>query len=302
MGAALLRSGWTDDLTLLSTPCLVVGARGEPLVETAPDYRPAGPPGRHNSMRTRVVPVFCELIRRDPTGTTWLSQLLALTAGEGRPEDLSSVTGPILEARFGATERPLGPSRALLQWLVEHPERLNRPKKGERHQPERLGLLAGAAREREEARQLLSQVRVPERAWYVLEGASYPDVFLRTRSGIVVIEGKRTEADVTTCTTWMPVRHQMLRHLDGAWLLRDDHRVVGLFIVEGDRGPEATAVQARWIERCATTVQPEVLEASLPHRSEAERAAIAAAYLGVTTWQAVCEALAVPYDGLPDRL
>jgi hypothetical protein len=127
-------------------------------------------------------------------------------------------------------------------------------------------------------------------------------VRLRTSSGIVAIEGKRTEADVTTCTTWMPVRHQMLRHLDGAWDLRDDHRVVGLFIVEGDGGREASTVPGHWIERCVTTVQREVLEASLPHRADAERSAIAAGYLGVTTWQAVCDALGVSYDGLPDRL
>jgi hypothetical protein len=302
VGAALLRSGWAEDVSVLTTPCLVVGVRREPSADSDSDRAPAHTSGRRNSMRTRVVPMFCELMRRDPTGMTWLSRLLALARRDGQQEEVPLPNGPILEARFGGTERPLEPPRSLLRWLVEHPERLNAPKKGQDQPAKRLRLLSGAARERDEAINLLTRSKVPPREWYVLEGASYPDVFVRTRTGIVVIEGKRTEADVTTKTTWMPVRHQMLRHLDGAWDLREDHRVVGMFIVEGEGGNDAVAVSRSWMDRCAATVKPDVLESSLPHRSAPDRAAIARAYLGVTTWQAVCDALDVSYQRLPDRL
>lgn len=301
VGAALLRAGWTNDVSLLGVPCLVVGARDEQNLEAQAERQRGRPGGQRNSMRTRVVPVFCALMRRDPTGVSWLPKLLALPTGAARRGG-APVTGPFLEVRFGATERPLAPSRALLRWLLEHPDRLKRPTQPDRQPAKRRQLLAGAERERHNALRLLDQPRVPERDWYVLEGASYPDVFLRTPSGIVVIEGKRTEGGVTTGTTWMPVRHQMLRHLDGAWELRDKGGVVGFFIVQGDGGLDATDVPPAWLDRCATTVKPDVLEASLPHRTETERAAISNSYLGVTTWQAVCEALAVPYEGLPDRL
>jgi hypothetical protein len=111
-----------------------------------------------------------------------------------------------------------------------------------------------------------------------------------------VIEGKRTEADVSRDTTWMPTRHQMLRHLDGAWELRGGRAVYGFFIVEG--GGDSAVVPEHWRRECAETVSPEILDSSLPHRSPEERRAIAEGYRGVTTWQQVCAQLGIPWNDL----
>lgn len=43
------------------------------------------------------------------------------------------------------------------------------------------------------------------RGWHVLEGPTYPDVFVETRDALVVVEGKRTEAGPTTSTSGLRV-------------------------------------------------------------------------------------------------
>jgi hypothetical protein len=133
-----------------------------------------------------------------------------------------------------------------------------------------------------------------ERAWYVLEGQTCPDVFLSTQDAIVVIEGKRTELGPTTSTAWMSVRHQILRHLDAAFEVANNRRLIGFFIVEAKNG----AIPIHWREAATNTISPDALARSLPHRSDGQRRSIVDAFLGVTTWQAVCDALSIPGDVL----
>jgi hypothetical protein len=128
----------------------------------------------------------------------------------------------------------------------------------------------------------------------VLEGPSQPDVFLDTDDAIVVIEGKRSEPDLATSTAWMPVRHQMLRHLDAAWEHRQGRRIYGLFIVEAEEGAASVEPSSAWHQAVEATITEEVLKGSLPHRSPEERSQIASALLGVTTWQAVCDEFQIP--------
>ena len=42
-------------------------------------------------------------------------------------------------------------------------------------------------------------------------------------------------------------------------------------------------------------VSPVLLEKSLPHRTDGERADIAQGFLGVTTWQRVCREFGLPW-------
>jgi hypothetical protein len=148
--------------------------------------------------------------------------------------------------------------------------------------------------------ELLSSNRLKsERAWYVLEGPSCPDVFLETDDLIVVIEGKRTESGPTTATNWMPVRHQMLRHVDTAWEIRGDRQCVGFFIVEGNTEGN---VPDHWLDAVRTTVHPDVLAQSLPHRSQEVRTQIEEAFLGVTTWQILSHHLSIPKAVLIDQV
>ena len=174
--------------------------------------------GKYDSSRTRVVPVFNALMDRDPTGVEWLLPLLNL--GSGATGKLTELSGQLISSHakwWGKKERRLSPPCSLLTWLVTH---VSAPSSESfwgspvtREKRERL--VARDPKTVAEALRLLEQS--VSKAWYVLEGAFQPDVYLETENFIVVIEGKRTERKATSSTTWMPFRSQMLRHMDAAW-------------------------------------------------------------------------------------
>jgi hypothetical protein len=156
--------------------------------------------GEFNSSLTRVAPVLDRLLARDPIGMAWIPTLLRL-AEPGK----ESLPTPLQLKRcwWGSNERGLRPPPTLLRWLVEHADLLTRD-----------GLASSSPRVRQ-LRELLigrdQSVRLAalellqhahrDRAWFVLEGVTFPDVYLETRNVILVIEGKRTEADITRITT-----------------------------------------------------------------------------------------------------
>ena len=73
--------------------------------------------------------------------------------------------------------------------------------------------------------------------WFVLEGATKPDVFIRTNKFYLIIEGKRTEGEPKTDTKWKQNRHQIVRHLEGLKYYAMHATPVlpayGIFIVRG---------------------------------------------------------------------
>lgn len=238
------------------------------------------PGGQYDSSKTRVVPVFSALSsRRDP----WLRELLELPGagqGEGRiPRDLDLT---LLAGHWGNQELGLSPPVGLLEWMLDNPSRLRRTTS---RQPDRLALFTGSEEALARARGLLRSTPT-SRAWYVLEGKTFPDVVIETPDALVVVEGKRTEPGPTTYTTWLEGRHQIWRHIDAAWEIRGRKRVFGFFVVEGEE--RSDAVPAVWQQAAIDCLSSDVLATSFPHRSEDERAKIADCFLGVTTWQAIC--------------
>jgi hypothetical protein len=141
-----------------------------------------------------------------------------------------------------------------------------------------------------------------ESAWRRFEGPTYPDAVIETPDALIVVEGKRTESGPTTKTTWMRGRHQMLRHIDGAFDAKGSKRVFGLFIVEADTASDRYAVPEKWMSAARKTVSTNAIETSLPHRSEELREAIANAFVGVTTWTAVCRRFGITEAVLPDTI
>ncbi|MBW2316632.1 MAG: hypothetical protein JRH10_20915 [Deltaproteobacteria bacterium] len=264
----------------------------------------------HDSTKTRVAPVFDALRKQDRTGEKWLSLLLSLPRA-GKPIDAAlagatGAVGAIDEARWDSLknrkrrEKRLAPPASLLSWLVRH--------LGEAHPDDIEGKDAKAGRRRalqagdpatvaKALAKLSSDPRT--RAWYVLEGQSCPDVFLSTPDALVVIEGKRTEAGPTKGTTWLPGRHRILRHMDAAYEIAGRRPVLGFFIVEGESESE---FPSDWLEAAHETLSPEAIEHSLPHRPPAEREAIARGFLGVTTWQEVCDRCGLDRGILIDRV
>lgn len=260
--------------------------------------------GGFDSSKTRVKPIFDTLQSLDGTGMSWLPTLLRLPQREP-PSPVPRVVGRLEEARWTPTEKALPAPPSLLRWLVSNPEALARAPGARSDSGEtrvlRAALLRGDVAARDAALRLLEQGQTSQAAWYIFEGPTYPDVFVQTEDAIVVIEGKRTESDITRRTTWMPVRHQMLRHLDCAWEVRGGRTVYGCVIVEGNGGGTVVAVPEHWRRVCAETVTLEALNGSLPHRSAEERRAIAEGYLGVTTWQAVCRTFDIAWERLANH-
>jgi hypothetical protein len=121
-----------------------------------------------------------------------------------------------------------------------------------------------------------------------------------TPSAIIVAEGKRTEPSATVNTTYMVGPNQMLRHLDAAWEIRGDRRVYGILIVEAidDLGK----VPSYWREAAAEITASSTVQNSLPHRGPGEQIAISNAFVGVTTWQAVCQRFHIPTSVLLETI
>ncbi len=270
--------------------------------QSSRDGRRTTPMGKQDSTATRVAPVFDQLLAIDSSGESWLTSLMQLPV-HGAEFDAVGSLGRIKDSAWGDNERGLPPPRSLLRWLAEHaaptsPSVLN--SSSHRTSDLRKRLLDGDQEVLRTALSELDKERIPESAWYIFEGPSKPDVYIATPEAIVVIEGKRTENYITTKTSWMGERHQMLRHIDCAWDVRGGRRVLGCLIVEGEGGAGGLPVPNKWIEAARLTVADQALELSLPHRSADERRGIANAFLGVTTWQQVCRTFALDWDSLPD--
>jgi hypothetical protein len=135
--------------------------------------------------------------------------------------------------------------------------------------------------------------------WFVLEGDSFPDAFLETEALVLVVEGKRTERSTTTKTKWMKKRSQLIRHMDAAWEVAAGRTVLGLLLVEGEE-ENPLAVPKQWARASDNQLCPDLLDPSLPHRTDEERQAIAAGVLGVATWQRVCHEFSIDWPPVRD--
>jgi hypothetical protein len=251
--------------------------------------------GLQNSSRTRVAPVFNRLLERDRAGTSWLPRLLEL------PQHGSAQTAPptvsgLTRHGWWPNEVQLPAPAGLLAWLLENLPHV------EAAAGKRAQLVAGDPATLAEARELLARRSTTStgRAWFVLEGPTSVDAYFETPELILLVEGKRTERGPTTHTTYMAVRHQILRNLDAAWNIRGERAVVAMFIVEG-RGDE-DEVPKDWQEFAIASTSVDALAGSLPHRAAEERAAIGDGFLGVTTWQIVCRAFGLPFPPVSDEI
>lgn len=253
--------------------------------------------GKFDSTRTRVTPVFDHL---RTSGDSWLEHLLTLSSGgHSNPLPWAGRSMRVDELCYGPEEKALPASIGLLDWLIGNARDVTG--KGlmglsEHSARMRLLLLERDLDAMAEARSLLAASRSDKR-WYVLEGPSYPDVYIATPDLIVVIEGKRTESGPTTSTMWMSPRLQMLRHMDSALEASDGRTVLGFFAVEG---PLDGSVPTDWQQHSKDTFSPKALASSLPHRTDAERQTIARGFLGITTWQAICREFGIDQKSLPD--
>jgi hypothetical protein len=272
-----------------------------------------------NSSITRVRPLFCRLLSRDPSGVTWLPALLNAAPNGNRlrpsvrnqPGTIDrklvkrrNVSVPALGAVVSLEhcfEHAVPPPTAFLRWLLENPDRLSWPraingkprKYGTRTQAWRAAFLAGDADYEERLalqRQALDALDMhggkgSRRKYWAFEGFTEVDCFLATERLVLAIEGKRKEP-LSRSTDWYPRRSQLVRNLEAVRELAQERSAAVLLVTEN---PVEGALSE------------EILEASLPHISDkADRSAIGRGYLGQMTWQRLCDLVGVPYPaGLP---
>lgn len=266
--------------------------------------KPARPVARRerDSSKTRVHPVFEELSKRHSQDAQWISRLLDLAAPaerqdrSWRQQDLTPIGGLTIGKESG-----LQPPVALLSWLIRNFDPPSGSVDGTGETADRR--LKLMQRNPQTISDALAELRRggQGKAWYVLEGPTYPDLFVETQDALIVIEGKRTEPGATVRTTWMKGRHQMLRHLDAAFEVRARRSVYGVLIVEGDREQDPTVVPDNWRDEAARMIG-DALETSLPHRGLAEQRLIAESFVGVTTWQAICREFGLPESVLKETV
>jgi hypothetical protein len=247
-----------------------------------------------NSSKTRVRPVFDTLAKRSDD---WIEGLLSLPSGGHhdairRTDDLTYVEG-----YWEPREKSLDPPVSLLSWLIRNGQALT--SQAVTYESRRL-LIDGDGDTVELALAALRSSNEP-RGWYIFEGPTCPDVFLRTTSALIVIEGKRTEPTATVDTTWLRGRHQVWRHIDAAWEIRGKRDVYGFFIVD-QPDPLTHDTPANWLAVASECQTDSVLRSSFPHRSAEEVSAISRCFLGATTWQQVCARFDIDVGSLPDQV
>ena len=135
-----------------------------------------------------------------------------------------------------AYEVNVPPSAAMLSWLLNHPEQLTWPKATpdrecvlvQATQTNRKFLLAHEPTARTQALEELARAGASDKVgkWWTFEGFTSVDCLLETRSLLLLIEGKRTEA-VSKSTDWFPGRNQVIRNLEVAQALAGRPKLCG---------------------------------------------------------------------------
>lgn len=237
-------------------------------------------------------PVFKELQKRSDD---WVRQLVTLPSHPGIDQaELGVLDLTYEDGHWWPKEHPLAPPRRLLEWLVTNPTALRQPSSSH---PDRAALLRG---DKAKLRQALAEIEVqPDgRGWHLLEGTTFPDATIITTDAVIVVEGKRTEAGPTVDTSWLAGRHQIWRHIEGAWGIRGSRQVFGFFLVEEVAGE----IPPLWVDAAREAVTESALSTSFPHLRKEEREALAACFLGVATWQQVCRSFDIDIALLPDTV
>jgi hypothetical protein len=267
--------------------------------------------GNLNSSRTRVRPIFDELLDRWPEGDSWLGELwdkAVLTrpgAALPKPSDLGTLlaaeTPPIRAARPGTVyDRTVAPPAAFLRWLLENPQQMqvrdpiNFGAKSKATRRWRSQLFSGDERLVGEAQEEgLNQFgkRLRQRGrnkWWAFEGFSHIDCCLITGQCVLFVEGTGTES-VSPSTLWFQQRRQLWRNVEAAQEFAGDKQF-GVILAVEDEAEGATALA----EAAGS------LDGSYPHLDGGHRAELSRHLIGFVTWPGVVASFGLRPEGLRD--
>lgn len=204
---------------------------------------------KYDSSKIRVEPVFSYIDGKREGWPTFL-QWLAKKKFPGRfsPAFAKYSELEVFYSGNGGGELAIAPNENLLDFLVfkdegiatlreDQKERLRVKRKSELSATEkaRLELFSEKTREKQRMRAKIGGRFLRE---FLFEGIDYPDVVIVTNSIVLIIEGKLTETHLTTLTTWLEGRDQMIRHLDSAMACKAlkghpffERKVFGMYVV-----------------------------------------------------------------------
>ncbi len=256
-------------------------------------------PAHNASSSPLLQPFFEALLARDASGRSWLPALLRATPhGPSRLGDLLESPGTLqtplavrgVSGRLACFEYPAAPSRELLRWLIDHPDRLTWPPVAELSREAsrlRRALLyddppGAQTRAGERARELLATRTSLSPEWWRLEGIGRLDCALITDRLVITIEGQ-SAGPLSPPTDWYPERSRLVRNLEAARQLSEGKRWASLLLSDE---PLAEGSDEHL---------ESVLARSAPHLDSAARMQLREGYLGNLAWSAAFAAVDVQF-------
>jgi hypothetical protein len=234
---------------------------------------------------------FEPLLEGDPGGRSWLGELLRATPHGGRLGETREQPGFLhpnltvrgLEGRRPCFEYPVAPPPALLEWFIDHPDRLTWPEgvslSSEVELLRRALLLdqppGARVKAQQRSRDLMPVRSAFAQEWWRFEETHEPDCLLVTDELVLVIVAAGTE--IEPVSPWFPERSRVHRGLEAASK-----------VAEGD--------QQRWGALvCSSEVLADAEDAAVraslpggtPHLDTLGQDRLAGGYLGNVTWDDV---------------
>lgn len=235
--------------------------------------------GKKNSSLTRVKPLLDSLSK----DLDKLNRFIALLNRE-----LIIDSNTIVEIRYGENEKRIPPSKSHLIWMLHNLHELNRFKESDvskesKTYKQRLKLFNGDPYTLQQAKELIEKrTTVPDRAWYVFEGYTVPDIYIETNDSIYVAEAKRTEKDITKATKWLSQRDQLIRHIDA--LLDQSKTIYSFYILEKEYYLTGNYKKSM---RCYE--KEDYFKINLKHRDFCQIERAFKSYLGYVFWEDIAE-------------
>lgn len=229
--------------------------------------------GKYNSTKTRVVP-FMEYMNKD---IEKLNKVFSFLPSSPK------LTRPILEGKylFGDKEAAINSPVSMLKWFVLNYDKLDAQQRKKimkdvtrENNILRAKIFNGDENTIKEALNLIDEKGFVGYKWYIFEGKTHPDIYIKTENEIFIGEAKRTEKKLTTSTKWFPARDQLIRHIDS--VIENKKNIYAFFILET---PDIYPLH--------NYKDIEYYKQSLPHRSEQEIRKIKESYCGFLTWKQI---------------
>ena len=138
--------------------------------------------GEKNSSLTRVQPVF-DYINLD---IQKLNQFFSLF------DKKVSITSKILFCKYGENEASIKPPKELLLWCINNIDKLNsvefekiKESDSTTHR-KRYALYTNDPATKQKALTELNNEHLPQKAWFIFEGYTHPDIYIETKNEIFI--------------------------------------------------------------------------------------------------------------------